>query len=151
MLTYQIQLPEGTDVHGMFLKLKQLEEEEPELHIVWNESLSEIHAQVMGEVQIEILKSLIEERFDVKVEFGEGNIVYKETIEAKKLEELVYKLSREFAAKLQGEKYSEITSVTFGIARIMDTKDKDFEKLYSNADKALYVAKNRSKNNWYIL
>ena len=81
VLTYQIQLPEGTDVHGMFLKLKQLEEEEPELHIVWNENLSEIHAQVMGEVQIEILKSLIEERFDVKVEFGEGNIVYKETIE----------------------------------------------------------------------
>lgn len=80
VLTYQIQLPEETDVHGMFLKLKQLEEEEPELHIVWNESLSEIHAQVMGEVQIEILKSLIEERFDVKVEFGEGNIVYKETI-----------------------------------------------------------------------
>ncbi len=81
VLTYQIQLPEGTDVHGMFLKLKQLEEEEPELHIVWNESLSEIYAQVMGEVQIEILKSLIEERFGVKVEFGEGNIVYKETIE----------------------------------------------------------------------
>ena len=81
VLTYQIQLPDGTDVHGMFLKLKQLEEEEPELHIVWNESLSEIHAQVMGEVQIEILKSLIEERFGVKVEFGEGNIVYKETIE----------------------------------------------------------------------
>jgi len=81
VLTYQIQLPEGTDVHGMFLKLKQLEEEEPELHVVWNENLSEIHAQVMGEVQIEILKSLIEERFDVKVEFGEGNIVYKETIE----------------------------------------------------------------------
>ena len=72
-------------------------------------------------------------------------LFYKETIEAKELEDLVYKLSEEFAAKLQGEKYSEITSVTFGIARIMDTKDKDFEKLYSNADKALYVAKNRSK------
>ena len=80
VLTYQIQLPEGTDVHGMFLKLKQLEEEEPELHIVWNEQLSEIHAQVMGEVQIEILKSLIAERFHTEVEFGEGNIVYKETI-----------------------------------------------------------------------
>ena len=80
VLTYQIQLPEGSDVHGMFIKLKQLEEEEPELHIVWNEHLGEIHAQVMGEVQIEILKSLIEERFQTNVEFGSGNIVYKETI-----------------------------------------------------------------------
>lgn len=80
VLTYQIILPGDSDVHGMLIKLKQLEEEEPELHIVWNEHLNEIHAQVMGEVQIEILKSLIEERFQTKVEFGTGNIVYKETI-----------------------------------------------------------------------
>lgn len=80
VLTYQIQLPEDCDVHGMFLKLCQLEEEEPQLHIVWNEQLQEIHAQVMGEVQIEILKSMIQERFGVKVEFGSGSIVYKETI-----------------------------------------------------------------------
>lgn len=80
VLTYQIQLPEGCDIHGMYVKLKQLEEEEPELHIVWNEQLNEIHAQVMGEVQIEILKSLIAERFQTEVEFGTGNIVYKETI-----------------------------------------------------------------------
>lgn len=80
VLTYQILLPEGSDIHSMFVKLKQLEEEEPELHIVWNEKLNEIHAQVMGEVQIEILKSLIAERFQTDVEFGTGNIVYKETI-----------------------------------------------------------------------
>lgn len=81
VLTYQILLPEGCDVHGMFLKLKQLEEEEPELHIVWNEHANEIHAQVMGQIQIEILKSLILERFQTEVEFGTGSIVYKETIE----------------------------------------------------------------------
>ena len=52
VLTYQIQLPEDCDVHGMFLKLCQLEEEEPQLHIVWNEQLQEIHAQVMGEVHL---------------------------------------------------------------------------------------------------
>lgn len=80
VLTYQIQLPEGTDLPVMLKQLKQLEEEEPELHIVWNESLNEIHAQLMGEVQIEILKTMIEERFGVSVEFGTGNIVYKETI-----------------------------------------------------------------------
>ncbi len=80
VLTYQIQLPPEYDVHKMLLNLRQLEEEEPLLHIVWNEELGEIHAQVMGEVQIEILKSLIKERFGVVVDFGSGNIVYKETI-----------------------------------------------------------------------
>lgn len=80
VLTYQICLPEGCEPAAMLPKLRQLEEEEPELHIVWNEQLKEIHAQVMGEVQIEILKSLILERFETEVEFGAGNIVYKETV-----------------------------------------------------------------------
>lgn len=80
VLTYQIQLPPDCDVHDMLRKLRQLEEEEPLLHIVWDETLSEIHAQLMGEVQIDILKSLILERFGIRVEFGAGNIVYKETI-----------------------------------------------------------------------
>lgn len=80
VLTYKIELPQGSNVHDMFIKLRQLEEEEPQLHIVWNESLNEIHAQVMGEVQIEILKHMIQERFGVLVQFGEGAIVYKETI-----------------------------------------------------------------------
>lgn len=80
VLTYQIQLPPDCDVPVMLKHLRQLEEEEPLLHIVWNEALGEIHAQLMGEVQIEILKRLILERFHVQVEFGAGNIVYKETI-----------------------------------------------------------------------
>lgn len=80
VLTYRIELPEGCDVHGMLQKLRQLEEEEPQLHIVWNEQLGEIHAQVMGEVQIEILQSMIRERYGVEVRFGAGNIVYKETV-----------------------------------------------------------------------
>lgn len=81
VLTYRIQLPEGVDVHQMLLKLRQLEEEEPQLHIIWDDELGEIHAQMMGEVQIEILKNMIRERFGVDVEFGSGNIVYKETIQ----------------------------------------------------------------------
>lgn len=80
VLTYQILLPEGTEPAVILPKLRQLEEEEPELHIVWNEKLKEIQVQMMGEVQIEILKSLIKERFDTGVEFGPGNIVYKETV-----------------------------------------------------------------------
>lgn len=80
VLNYQIQLPEGCDIHKMLGNLRQLEEEDPLLHIVWNEELGEIYAQLMGEVQIEILQSLIKERFGVSVTFGTGNIVYKETI-----------------------------------------------------------------------
>lgn len=82
VLTYQILLPSDCDVHNMLRSLRQLEEEEPQLHIVWEEQLGEIHVQLMGEVQTEILKSIIKERFGVDVEFGQGNIVYKETIEA---------------------------------------------------------------------
>ena len=80
VLTYQIVLPEDCDATVMLKKLQELEEEEPELHIVWKEELGEIHAQLMGEVQIDVLKTLIKERFYVDVEFGTGNIVYKETI-----------------------------------------------------------------------
>lgn len=80
VLTYRILLPEGTDVHKSLRDLRQLEEEEPELHILWEEASGEISAQVMGEVQIEILKTLIRERYGFEAEFGTGNIVYKETI-----------------------------------------------------------------------
>lgn len=81
ILTYQIMLPEDCNPNVMLLQLKDLEEEEPQLHIVWNEKLQEIQAQLMGEVQIEIIRSLIKERFGVTVDFGAGNIVYKETIQ----------------------------------------------------------------------
>lgn len=80
VLTYQILLQEGADLHGTYLKLKQLEEEEPELNITWNDQTNEIYAKVMGQIQIEILKNLILDRFQLDVEFGTGSIVYKETI-----------------------------------------------------------------------
>lgn len=82
VLTYQVLLPAGSDVHGILLKLRQLEEEDPQLHIVWNAQLGQIHVQLMGEVQLEILRSLIWERFGIGLEFGEGDIVYRETIAA---------------------------------------------------------------------
>ena len=80
VLTYRVKLPEDCDVHKMLQCLRQLEEEEQQLHIVWNETLGEIHVQVMGQVQMEVLKSLAEERFGVDISFDAGNIVYKETI-----------------------------------------------------------------------
>lgn len=81
VLTYRVEVPKDCDITTMLSNLKQLEEEEPQLHIVWNEHLGEIQVQLMGEVQIEILKSRIQERFHTEVTFGTGNIVYKETIE----------------------------------------------------------------------
>ena len=80
VLSYQVLLPEGTDVHGALGKLHRLEEEEPQLHVVWNETLGEIHVQLMGEIQLEVLRSLLAERFGLAVEFGPGGILYKETI-----------------------------------------------------------------------
>ena len=80
VLNYRIYLPDEVNAVEMMEKLKQLEEEDPQLHILWNEQLQEIHAQMMGQVQIEVLTQLIKERFGVVVVFGQGNIVYKETI-----------------------------------------------------------------------
>lgn len=81
VLNYQILFPPSYDAHTILKDLRQLEEEEPMLRIVWKEEMGEIHAQLMGEVQIEILQSLMKERFDVPISFGTGNIVYKETIQ----------------------------------------------------------------------
>lgn len=80
VLNYKINLPAGTDPLMMLPKLKMIEEEEPQLHIEWNESFKEIHVQVMGPVMIEVLQNIIKERFDCDVTFSEGSIVYKETI-----------------------------------------------------------------------
>ena len=82
LLTYRLILPEGADVVKVLGQMRSLEEEAPELHVVWRESLREIHVQVMGEVQTEILRSLIRERFDLEVDFSDGKLLYKETIAA---------------------------------------------------------------------
>jgi GTP-binding domain protein len=80
VLSYCLLLPEGTDPMAVMPKLKELEEEDPALSFTWEEELKEIHVHVMGEVQMEILKVLIRERFGLEIAFGKGRIVYKETI-----------------------------------------------------------------------
>ncbi len=80
VLSYKLILPEDADALSMLPKLRLLEEEEPSLRLVWNEILREIHIQMMGAVQIEILQAVILERFNTAVSFGEGHIVYKETL-----------------------------------------------------------------------
>ena len=80
VLTYQVILPPECDEHTFLRNLRQLEEEDPQLQVVWNEALGEIHLQLMGEIQLEVLTRLIQDRFGVAVAFGAGNIVYRETI-----------------------------------------------------------------------
>ena len=80
IFTYCVKLPQGIDTHTAITNLRQLEEEETQLQVLWNEQLREIRVQVMGEVQLEILKSIIASRFNMNVEFEKGNIIYKETI-----------------------------------------------------------------------
>ena len=79
-LGYRLHLPKGVEARTLLPKLRQLEEEEPLLHIVWQESLREIHIQLMGAVQIDVLRSLIRERFDIDVTVDAGRILYRETI-----------------------------------------------------------------------
>lgn len=80
VLSYQVLLPEGTDAHAALDKLRRLEQEDPQLHVVWNETLGQIHLQLMGEIQLEVLRTLLAQRFGLEVSFGPGGILYKETI-----------------------------------------------------------------------
>ena len=82
IFTYRVVLPKGVDASVAAAKLRTLEQEETQLNVTWNEQLQEIQIKLMGEIQLEILKRMIKNRFDMDVEFCEGRIVYKETIKA---------------------------------------------------------------------
>ncbi len=111
-------------------------------HLVGDEILTKF-----GEVLLEQGSEI----FSCRIGGDEFCLFYKSVIDAKKLEALVEKISLEFKQKTVGEKYEGEVTISFGIARILESSDRKFERLYSNADKALYVAKNRSENNCYIL
>ncbi len=81
VLTYRLELPDDINAHTALEKMKILEAEDPQLKVVWNERPGEIQVQLMGDVQLEVLQSIIAERFGINVFFGKGNIIYKETIE----------------------------------------------------------------------
>lgn len=99
----------------------------------------------------EVLLGLGEETIPCRIGGDEFCLFCKNMATTKELEGVARRIAEEFQQKLSGEKYTGITSVSMGIARTLDAAGRDFEKLYSNADKALYVAKNRSKNTYYIL
>ena len=80
VLTYSVILPEGYDIHKALQQFRQLEEEEPQLHVDWDQRLQELRVQLMGQVQLEILHQLLLDRFALDVQFGQESILYKETI-----------------------------------------------------------------------
>lgn len=80
VLTYKLNLPADVDVHTALEKMRILENEDPQLKVVWNERLGEINVQLMGDIQLEILQSILRDRFEIDAQFGKGNIIYKETI-----------------------------------------------------------------------
>lgn len=80
VFTYRIQLPDGPDPHTALEKMRILESEDPQLKVVWDERHSEIQVHLMGDIQLEILQSILEERFGIKAVFSKGSIIYKETI-----------------------------------------------------------------------
>ena len=82
VMSYRIELPEGADALTAYKQLRQLEDEDPQLHMEWNERLREISVRIMGRVQTEVLTELIRERFDLDVSISSGGIAYKETVAA---------------------------------------------------------------------
>lgn len=80
VLTYRMILPDGVDAHTALEKMKILDSEDPQLKVIWNERLSEIQVQLMGEIQLEILQAVIAERFGINASFSKGSIIYKETV-----------------------------------------------------------------------
>ena len=79
VMTYRVILPEGKDPATVLPKLQQLEEEDPQLHLLWEGG--NIHVQIMGKVQLEVFRSLVAERFGIDITLDDGRIFYKETIE----------------------------------------------------------------------
>lgn len=130
VLTYQMILPDGADTTKVLRELKQLEEEEPLLNIVWNPALEEIHVQLMGEVQTEILKTMIAERFHLDVEFGTGKIVYKETIKNSVVGVGHYEPLRHYAeVRLKMEPLETGSGLVFDADCSEDVLDRNWQRL----------------------
>ncbi len=130
ILNYRVILPDGTDVHTALNQLKLLEEEDPQLHIVWNEPLQEIHFRIMGEVQLEVLKRVIGKRFNMEVSFSYSSIAYKETIMEKVIGVGHYEPLRHYAeVHLLLEPMKPGSGLVFEAVCSEDVLDKNWQRL----------------------
>ena len=130
VLTYKVEILDGTDRQTALKRLKLLEQEDPELNIVWNEQLGEIHAKLMGEIQIEILKRIVKERFSMEIEFTHGSIAYKETIAAPAIGVGHFEPLRHYAeVHLRLEPGARGSGVTFSTEASEDKLSKNWQRL----------------------
>lgn len=130
VMTYSVILPEGVNVHDTYTKLKQLEEEDPQLHITWNEQLQEIQLRLMGKVQLEILQTIIKERFGVDATFSDGRIAYKETISKPVYGAGHYEPLRHYAeVHLKLEPLPTGSGMKFGSEVSEDVLDRNWQRL----------------------
>ena len=130
VLTYKIDLPDTIDVHTAITELRHLQEEDPQLKIIWNEQLREIHVQVMGEVQLEVLTRIIRDRFGFDVTFSQGKVAYKETIAAPSLGVGHYEPLRHYAeVHLLLEPAERGSGMVFDVQCENDTLDKNWQRL----------------------
>ncbi len=130
VLSYAIQLPPDCDTRVYFPKLKELEEEEPLLHLVWNEELSQIEARLMGEVQIDLIKRLIKDRYSIDCTLGAGRILYKEKAAQKAIGVGHFEPLRHYAeVQLLIEPQPKGTGLVFDTQVEEDTLDINWQRL----------------------
>ena len=130
VLTYKVNLPPKSDVRIALQQLHKLEEQEPQLHVIWNERLQEIHVQLMGEIQLEILKKMISDRYSLEVTFDKGSIAYKETISAPVEGVGHYEPLRHYAeVHLLMEPAERGTGLQFGVDLQRDSLDLNWQRL----------------------
>lgn len=130
VLTYKMLLPDGCDPLSVLAQLRKLEEQDPQLHITWSERLREIHLQLMGEIQLEVLKALISEQLGIDVQFDSGSIAYKETISAPVVGMGHYEPLRHYAeVHLLMEPAERGTGLQFGVQLQHDSLDINWQRL----------------------
>ncbi len=130
VFTYRVDLPEGVDLHTALKNLRQLEEEETQLHVIWNEQLKEIRVRLMGEIQVEIFRQVIWDRFGMSVELVKGGVVYKETIAAPVEGVGHYEPLRHYAeVHLLMEPREPGSGLKFGVKCSEEQLDKNFQRL----------------------
>lgn len=130
VLSYRVILPEGADEHTVLGQLRILEEEDPQLHITWNTRLREITVSLMGDIQLEVLKTIINERFGLNVEFDSGSIAYKETIASPVIGAGHYEPLRHYAeVQLLMEPAERGTGLHFSTNVSEDRLDRNWQRL----------------------
>lgn len=130
VLSYRLLAPQEISITEALGQLRQLEEEDPMLHLVWDEALREMHVQIMGQIQLEVLAGTIEERFGWMPEFSEGSILYKETIEEPILGVGHYEPLRHYAeVQLLMEPGEPESGLQFETACSEDVLDRNWQRL----------------------